>query len=250
MNEIFDVKNKVVLITGSSRGIGLALAKGFIERGAKVWLHGSREESISKVAEELGVNYVAADLSDMSSIAKMYEKFSKVETRLDVLVNNAGIECIESIENFDEKNFDRVTNVVYKAPYMISEKFLQLLKNAKKSSIINITSIHQSVPVPKLSTYCSGKAALEMFSKVSSIEWAKYGIRVNNIAPGAIETDMNRDLIKELPFEDWIPMERVGMSDELIGPVIFFSSDASSYVTGTTLFVDGGYPLNLLRYKL
>ena len=122
------------------------------------------------------------------------------------------------------------------------------MEKAKGASIINVTSIHETVPVRTQAYYCMAKAALSMLTKVAALEFAAKEIRVNNIAPGAIETDMNRELIQEMDFEQWIPMGRVGNSDEIVGPVIFLASEASSYVTATTVTVDGGYAQNLLRY--
>ena len=135
-----------------------------------------------------------------------------------------------------------------KSAYVLLQKLLRALKKAGRASVINVTSIHQKVPVRENGYYCMAKASLGMFTKVAALELAKYGIRVNNLAPGAILTDMNRELVEAMDFEQWIPIGRVGRADELIGPAVFLASDASSYVTGTTLYVDGGYSENLLQY--
>jgi gluconate 5-dehydrogenase len=114
-----------------------------------------------------------------------------------------------------------------------------------------MSSIHQKVPVKSNSPYCMAKASMEMFGKVASLEFSKDNIRVNTIAPGAIRTDMNREIIKDMGeenFNEWIPLGRVGETSEIFGPTLFLASSASSYVTGTTLYVDGGYMQNLLRY--
>lgn len=104
------------------------------------------------------------------------------------------------------------------------------------------------MPVRGNGYYCMAKSSLAMYTRVAALELAQYGIRVNNLAPGAILTDMNRELVEQMDFDRWIPMQRVGRAEELAGPAVFLASEASSYVTGTTLFVDGGYSENLLRY--
>ena len=248
MDNIFDISNKTVIVTGGTRGIGLSIALALKERGSNVWIHGSNEEKTKIVSDKYGFKYLSADLRDLTSIDNMFEKFSKTEKTLDVLINNAGYELHEYLENLNITDLDNVNNVNFKAPMIISNKFLPLLKKSDYPSIINISSIHQTVPVKTNSYYCTAKASLEMFAKIASLEWAKYKIRVNNIAPGAIRTDMNKDLLATYSFDKWIPLERVGDSEEIVGPVIFLAAKASSYITGTTIFVDGGYQNNLLRY--
>ncbi len=126
------------------------------------------------------------------------------------------------------------------------------LKRSPAGSIINITSIHQTVPYPNNAAYSMSKAALAMFTKVAALELAPRHIRVNNFAPGAVETDINRDVLDAIgrdKFQEWIPLGRVAITREMIGPALFLASNASSYVTGTTLYADGGYRQNLVRYR-
>lgn len=248
MQNLFDVSGKTIVITGSTRGIGFTLAQNLKELGANVWIHGSNKERTQKVAEKYGFKFVWADLSDLSTIDLMVDTIIKEEEKIDVLINNAGFEVHDKLEELDAKKITDIHNINLNSPMMIAKKLFPLLKKSDYPSIINISSIHQYVPVKTNIYYCTAKAALEMFNKVASLEWAKYNIRVNNIAPGAIATDMNRELLKELPFEDWIPLQRVGDASEIVGPVVFLCSKASSYMTGASLFVDGGYQHNLLRY--
>ena len=167
---------------------------------------------------------------------------------LDVLVNNAGFETHCPVESAMEEEMDSVYNVNAKSPFFLLQKLLPMLRKSEGASVINVTSIHQKVPVRENGYYCMAKASLSMFTKVAALELAKENIRVNNLAPGAILTDMNRELVENMEFEQWIPLERVGRAEELVGPAVFLASAASSYVTGTTLYVDGGYSENLLRY--
>lgn len=246
--QLFDLTGKTALVTGGTRGIGLAIARGLQEAGASVWIHGSRQESTAAVARQYGFEFLHGDLRDTGALDGMLRPLLDKLDRLDVLVNNAGFETHRPVEQGSREEMDAVYNVNAKAPYFLVQKLLPALKRAGKASIINVTSIHQRVPVRGNGYYCMAKSSLAMYTRVAALELAQYGIRVNNLAPGAILTDMNRELVEQMDFDRWIPMQRVGRAEELAGPAVFLASEASSYVTGTTLFVDGGYSENLLRY--
>ncbi len=245
--ELFDITGKVALVTGGTRGIGAAIAKGLQEAGAKVYIHGTKEPVVKQIAQEHGYGYCVANLKDIHQVDAMVENIQH-EGQLDILVNNAGFETYKTLEEGDEQHIDDIYNVNAKSPYFIVQKLLPLLKKSKSASIINVTSIHQEVPVKCNGAYCMAKAALSMYTKVAALEFAPYNIRVNNLAPGAIRTDMNKELVDGMEFSNWIPLGRVGEVDEMVGPVLFLASKASSYMTGATLVVDGGYKENLLRY--
>lgn len=245
---LFDLTGKTALVTGGTRGIGLAIALGLKEAGADVWIHGSRRESTEKAAAQYGFSYLYGDLKDSKSLETMVKPLMDSTDTLDVLVNNAGFETHCPVESAMEEEMDSVYNVNAKSPFFLLQKLLPMLRKSEGASVINVTSIHQKVPVRENGYYCMAKASLSMFTKVAALELAKENIRVNNLAPGAILTDMNRELVENMEFEQWIPLERVGRAEELVGPAVFLASAASSYVTGTTLYVDGGYSENLLRY--
>ncbi|MGN1141803.1 MAG: SDR family NAD(P)-dependent oxidoreductase [Oliverpabstia sp.] len=245
---LFDLTGKVVFVTGGTRGIGLAIALGMKEAGARVWIHGSKEESTAKVAKEHGFSYVFGNLKETEKLDEMLVPLLEKEEKLDVLVNNAGFETHCEMKDVGEAEMDAIYNVNTKSPVFIIQKVLPMIRKAGGGSIINVTSIHQKVPVRTNGSYCMSKASLSMYTKVAALELAKENIRVNNLAPGAILTDMNREIVEAMDFDQWIPMERVGRSEELAGPAVFLASDASSYITGATLYVDGGYSENLLRY--
>lgn len=245
---LFDLTGKTALVTGGTRGIGLAIALGLKEAGADVWIHGSRRESTEKAAAQYGFSYLYGDLKDSKNLETMVKPLMDSTDTLDVLVNNAGFETHCPVESAMEEEMDSVYNVNAKSPFFLLQKLLPMLRKSEGASVINVTSIHQKVPVRENGYYCMAKASLSMFTKVAALELAKENIRVNNLAPGAILTDMNRELVENMEFGQWIPLERVGRAEELVGPAVFLASAASSYVTGTTLYVDGGYSENLLRY--
>jgi NAD(P)-dependent dehydrogenase (short-subunit alcohol dehydrogenase family) len=245
-----DLANKVALVTGSSRGIGRAIADGLERAGARVWYHGTTADARA--------NHLAADFTRPEEIDRLIATLTKREQRLDILVNNAGVEPIMPIGSIDFAKFDQCVAVNVRAAVQLTQGLLPLLRVAGASvgaggaSVINITSIHDATPYPHNAVYSMSKAALAMFTKTAAIELAPFGIRVNNLAPGAIETDINREVIEQTgrdKFAEWIPAGRVGTVDEVVGPALFLSSDASSYVTGTTLYADGGYRHNLVRYR-
>jgi NAD(P)-dependent dehydrogenase (short-subunit alcohol dehydrogenase family) len=242
---------KVALITGSTSGIGKALAQGFAAAGARVWLHGRNEVAGETLAQQLGTRFVAADLAQAEQVERLAQTLLAAEERLDILVNNAGVEIIMPIEQMNMDNLDMIWRVNVRAPFQLTHLLLPRLKQTR-GSVINITSIHDTMPYPNNSAYSASKAALAMFTKTIAVELAPHGVRVNNFAPGAVETEINRDVIREIgedKFREWIPLGRVAQTDEMIGPALFLASDASSYVTGTTLYADGGYLQNLVRYR-
>lgn len=245
---LFDLTGRVAVVTGGTRGIGAAIAAGLQEAGARVWIHGSGEETTIREAKKYGYRCGWGNLAEADGFDRLIRSLFEEEKKVDVLVNNAGCESYASVEEGTEEFLETAQRINCRAPYFLVQRLLPLLKNAGKASVINVTSIHETVPVRNNSAYCMAKASLAMYTKVAALELAKYGIRVNNLAPGAIVTDMNRELIEKQEFGRWIPLGRPGNCRELAGPAVFLASEAASYVTGTTLVVDGGYRENLLRY--
>jgi gluconate 5-dehydrogenase len=248
IEKLFCLKGKTAFISGGTRGIGLAIAIGMKDAGADVWIHGSKEDATRRIADTYGFSFVFADLKKKQERERVTENLLERLEVLDVLVNNAGFETQKKISETTEADLDDHFQVNTKSPYHLVQALLPLLKKAANPAVINVTSIHQQVPVRNNGAYCMAKAALEMFTKVAALEFGPLGIRVNNLAPGAIETDMNRELIRQMDFPSWIPLGRVGNTEDLVGPAVFLASDASRYITGATLYVDGGYKENLLRY--
>jgi NAD(P)-dependent dehydrogenase (short-subunit alcohol dehydrogenase family) len=239
-------------VTGSAQGIGKAIAEGFAAAGAHVWLADIRDEGAT-VAEKVGGQFVKTDLRVSAEIQALAGRMASVEERLDVLVNNAGIDRPMTLPRLNMEAFDEVWKVNARAPVELSHLLLSLLRKSAGASIINVTSIHAFVPHPGLLPYNMAKAALDMFTKSMAVELSPQGIRINNIAPGAVETDINRQVLADMGYDNfnqWIPIGRVAQTSEIVGPALFLASDASRYVTGTTVVADGGYLQNLVRYRL
>ena len=252
VNALFSLKGKTALITGSGRGIGKAVAQGFAGAGAKVWVTARNEKNGREVAEKVGGPFFRADLRSSEDIENLAGEITAREEKLDILVNNAALEVIMPFEKTDFSVSDEIWRTNVRAAEELTYLLLPLLKKSSSASIINITSIHDMVPYPNNLDYNMSKAALNMFTKTLAIELGPLGIRVNNLAPGPVETDLNRDVIEEIGrsnFAEWVPSGRVAQVEEMIGPAVFLASEASSFVNGATLYADGGYMINLVRYR-
>jgi NAD(P)-dependent dehydrogenase (short-subunit alcohol dehydrogenase family) len=252
----FSLQGKIALITGSTTGIGRMLARGFTQAftqaGVEVWGHGPNQASLEGLDAELNGRVVTADFTDQAQINTMAGMLNEILPRLDILINNAGIEIIMPLERWDMQVFRKTMQVNLEAPVMLTGLLLPLLKQSSTPSIINITSVHETVPYPNNSAYSMSKAALNMFTKAMSLELAPHGIRINNLAPGAVETDLNREVLDRIgreKFAEWIPLGRVSNGGDVLPPALFLASEGARYITGTTLYAEGGYMHNLVRYR-
>jgi glucose 1-dehydrogenase len=254
-----DLKGKTALVTGGARGIGRAISMSLAEAGCHVIVHTRRVSAETAVfADELSVrsgvacDAVAADFRAPGDVAPMFEAIDQLGLGLDILVNNAGFETTFAAEDMPFEAWEAVLQVNLNAPFQCSQQAARRMKaQGSGGVIINISSIHDTVPRKGLSHYCASKAALKMLGHCTALEWAEYGIRVVNVAPGAIETDMNREAIDNFgrdKFEHWIPAGRVGNTGDVAGMVRFLCSADTGYVTGTDIYIDGGYMRNLVRY--
>jgi glucose 1-dehydrogenase len=242
---------KVAAITGGNQGIGLGIAQRFLADGATVSIcYLSDEAGTQKVVDELkshGGHAVAiqCDVSKIADGERFIAETEKQLGRVDILVNNAGVERRADFWDVSEKDFDFVLNVNLKGLFFITQAFVKHHMAAKTGGkIINISSVHEELPFPHFATYCASKGAVKMLTRDLSIELAPLGITINSIAPGAIETPINKNLLND-PAKlhallDNIPLKRLGTTADVAGFASFLASDDSNYATGTTLFVDGG----------
>lgn len=250
--ETFSLAGKVALVTGSTRGIGNAIARGYAQVGAHVWVHGRDAEAGERLAHDINGVFVQADLAQPADVQRLARTLLAAETRLDVLVHCAGLEILMPLEQARMDVFDQIWQVNVRTAVELTQLLLPLLKAPQGASIINVTSIHDQVPYPGNFAYSMSKAALAMFTKTMALDLASYQIRVNSLAPGAVATDLNREVLATIghdAFRQWIPLGRVAQPDEMVGPAIFLASAAASYITGATLYADGGYMQHLVRYR-
>ena len=246
---LFSLEGKTALVTGGSRGIGVAIARAFIDAGARVIITARGEAQLAEAANSLGANAIAkrCDNSDPADIARMMADAWRL-CPIDILVNNAGISpYYKRIEHVTVEDWDAVLNVNLRGSYFCSAEFARRLFEAGlPGSIINVTSVSGLVPLEKLGVYGASKAGLQQLTKVMALEWAGRGVRVNAIAPGWTETGFTDDLFSSRNGESLradIPMGRLARPDDIAGAALYLASDASSYVTGTVLVVDGGRAL-------
>jgi len=255
------LKDKNVLITGGSSGIGQAIAVRFAEYGANVAINylsqpGEAAETenqvqacVSKVHQE-GVRdvLVGGDVSKEEDVVRMTGEAIQQLGSLDVLVNNAGIQISRPSEELSSGDFDKVIAVNLRGAFMCAREAIRHFLGADKpGSVINISSVHQVIPKPGYLGYSASKGGMQNLTRTLALEYAPKGIRVNGVGPGATVTPINRAWIddpeKRRQVEQHIPMQRAGDSDEMAGVTCFLASDEAAYITGQTVFVDGGLTL-------
>lgn len=253
MNTLFDLTGKVAIVTGSGRGLGKAIAVGLADAGASVVVCArtlaQAVETAAEIAAKGGQSLaLQVDTGDRASCERLVTETVARFGKLDVLVNNAGIDIIEPAESVSEDAWDEILNINLKGYFNCSQfAARQMLAQGTGGSIINNSSIAGEVGIAGLSAYAAAKGGINQLSRVQAVEWAPKGIRVNVFSPGYFDnimagaTDEHRRPEKRNQVLAFTPMGRRGRPDELIGPVVFFASDASSYVTGAVLLVDGGY---------
>jgi glucose 1-dehydrogenase len=249
--------NKIAIVTGSSKGIGKAIAIAFAKSKeySAVVTNSRKLEEAEQVSEEIkaiGCNSIAilADVSKESDCIRLVEGTVKQFNRIDVLVNNAGIQDDLPLTEINLEEWYKIIGVDLTGPFICSReavKYMKKQRNPKGGCIINISSVHQAIPKPHYVPYATSKAGIEMMTKTMALELAKDNIRANIVAPGAIDTDMNIELREnKAALEDVIkkiPMGRVASADEVANVVEFLASEKASYVTGASYFVDGGMTL-------
>ncbi|MEC4812371.1 MAG: glucose 1-dehydrogenase [Scytonema sp. PMC 1069.18] len=245
------LEDKVALVTGSSQGIGQAIAVRLAEEGANIIIdyrsHPEGAEETKAKVEATGRKglVVKADLSIISDICKMVNEGIQHFGKIDILVNNAGVEKNASFWDVTEQDYDTVLNVNLKGVFFATQAVVKHLRETKRSGkIINISSVHEELPFPHFTSYCASKGGVKMMMRNLAIELGPLGITVNNIAPGAIETPINKSLLEDKEKLSAvlknIPLGRLGQPQDVASLAAFLASSDADYITGSTFFVDGG----------
>ena len=247
----FDLTGKVALVTGAARGIGRACAIALAEAGADIALTGRSLDSCQATAAEIAgatgrtVRAFAGDVTVAKDVERLHGDVTAACGDVDILINNAGTNIRGTLEHLSEADWDNVIDTNLKGPFLCTKAFAPGMIKKGWGRVVNLASIMSVVALPGRTPYASSKAGVLGLTRVWALEWAGKGVTCNAICPGPFATDMNRQLLNDpqayQQFVANIPMGRWGELDELTGAIVFLASDASSFVTGTSLFVDGGW---------
>lgn len=245
------LENKVAIVTGGSGGIGQALCTRLAQEGAKIVINyrssvDEAQETKDKV-EQIGSEslIIQADLGKVDQIDRLVEKTIERFGKIDILVNNAGLEIHADFWDVTESDYDLVLDVNLKAVFFATQAVVKHFRETNnKGRIINISSVHEELPFPHFTSYCASKGGVKMITRNLAVELGPMGITINNVAPGAIATPINQDLLDNpeqlKKVTKNIPLGRMGEPEDVSGIVAFLASDEAKYITGSTFYVDGG----------
>ncbi len=250
MSELFSLHGKRALITGSSQGIGYALAQGLIDAGAQVVLNGRDKAKLAAAAEALGgAETLAFDATDHDAVRAAVDGFEADHGAIDILVNNAGMQHRTELENFPADAFEKLLQTNVASVFHVGQAVARHMIGRGAGKIINIASVQTALARPGIAPYTATKGAVANLTKGMATDWAKHGLQCNAIAPGYFDTPLNAALVADPEFSAWLekrtPAGRWGNVGELVGACVFLSSAASSFVNGHCLYVDGGITASL-----
>jgi gluconate 5-dehydrogenase len=248
---LFDLTGKRALVTGSSQGIGFALARGLLEAGAEVVLNGRDEAKLDAAAKALGgtVHQLVFDATDHTAVRTAIDDFEVKIGAIDILVNNAGMQHRTPLEDFPADAFERLLRTNISTVFNVGQACARHMISRRAGKIINIASVQTALARPGIAPYTATNGAVGNLTKGMATDWAQYGLQCNAIAPGYFDTPLNAALVADPDFSAWLtkrtPAGRWGKVEELLGACIFLASDASSFVNGHVLYVDGGITASL-----
>jgi gluconate 5-dehydrogenase len=242
---LFDLTGRRALVTGSSQGIGLALAHGLAEAGAAVVLNGRDSQKLENAAAEVpGAEVLPFDVGDHAAAKAAIDGFEAARGPIEILVNNAGVQHRAPLEEFPAEDFERLMRTNVSSIFNVGQACARHMMPRRTGKIINIASVNASLARASIAPYTATKGAVVNLTKGMAAEWARHGLNCNAIAPGYIRTPLNTALWSDPAFNDWLerrtPAGRWGRAEELVGACVFLASDAASFVNGHVLYVDGG----------
>jgi gluconate 5-dehydrogenase len=252
--KIFDLTGKVALITGSSQGIGFALAEGLAEAGAKIILNGRDEKKLITAKKKLqqkyeDISYLSFDVTDYSSVERKIAQYFDQNSGIDILVNNAGMQHRAPLEDFPADKFELLMKTNVSSVFNVGQAVAKRMIKKGQGKIINIASVQTALARPGIAPYTATKGAVANLTKGMATDWAPKGLQVNAIAPGYFNTPLNAALVADPDFSAWLkkrtPTGRWGEVNELVGACIFLAAPSSSFINGQTIFVDGGITASL-----
>lgn len=248
--KLFDLTGRRALVTGSSQGIGLALARGLAAAGAEVVLNGRDAARVEAAAGDIpGARALVFDVTDHAAARAAVDGFEADIGPIDILVNNAGIQHRAPLEEFPPEAFERLLQTNIASVFHVGQAVARHMIARKRGRIINIASVQTALARPTIAPYTATKGAVGNLTKGMATDWARHGLTCNAIAPGYFETPLNAALLADPAFNAWLekrtPAGRWGQVDELVGACIFLASEAASFVNGHILYVDGGITVSL-----
>jgi gluconate 5-dehydrogenase len=242
---MFDLTGHRALVTGSSQGIGHALAKGLVEAGAAVILNGRDPAKLAEAATQIhGVEILAFDVGDHAAAKAAIDGFEASNGPIDILVNNAGVQHRAPLEQFSPDEFERLMRTNISSIFNVGQACAKHMIARRRGKIINIASVNAMLARASIAPYTATKGAVVNLTRGMAADWARYGLNCNAIAPGYIKTPLNAALWSDPSFNEWLerrtPAGRWGRAEELVGACVFLASDSASFVNGHVLYVDGG----------
>jgi gluconate 5-dehydrogenase len=248
-NPLFDLSGKTALVTGSSRGLGRAMAEGLAVAGARILINGTDPLRVAEAVSQFhaaghAAEPAAFDVTDEAAILRAFEAFDAAGITVDILVNNAGIQFRKPMVELATADWQRVIDTNLTSAFMIGREAAKRMIARGAGKVINIGSLTSELARATVAPYTVAKGGIKMLTRAMAAEWAEHGIQANAIGPGYMITDMNQALIANPSFDAWVkgrtPAKRWGKPDELIGTAVFLASSASNYVNGQIIYVDGG----------
>ena len=249
-NPMFDLTGRTALVTGSSRGLGRAMAEGLARAGASIIVNGTRNDSVQvAVAEMRAAGFTAEGLAfDVTDEAAILRAFAELDARgvaVDILVNNAGIQLRKPMVDLSTAEWQRVIDTNLTSAFVIGREAGRRMVARKFGKVINIGSLTSDLARATVAPYTVSKGGIKMLTRAMAAEWAEHGVQANAIGPGYMLTDMNQALIDNPAFDAWVkgraPAKRWGLPEELAGVAVFLASPAANYINGQILYVDGGF---------